>query len=95
MSSSSSSSKNSCIGWSETETGSFLDAAVDGLRSCLGDGDRLMCAVCTVSASWRGMEDAIFVGSVALLAKARMLWCFNNHLYARLEMRSILGSGNQ
>lgn len=58
-SSSSSSSMKSCRGWSETETGSFLEAAVDGLMSCRGEGDRLMCAVCRVSASWRGMEVAI------------------------------------
>ena len=47
-------------------TGSFLDAAVEGLRSCEGEGVRFIEAVCIVSAIWRGIE-AIWVGIVLML----------------------------
>lgn len=39
--------------------GSRVDAAVDGLRSWRGEGDRLMWAVCITSAIWVGIEDMV------------------------------------
>ena len=49
-------------------TGSFLDAAVEGLRSCEGEGALFIEAVCIVSAIWRGTEEAIWVGVVLMLS---------------------------
>ncbi len=40
-------------------TGIFSDAAVDGFMSCSGEGLGLMCAVWSVSAIWRGIEEDI------------------------------------
>jgi len=42
-------------------TGVFLEAVVDGLTSCEGEGARFIEAVCIVSAIWRGMEEDMLV----------------------------------
>ena len=42
---------------SETVTGCFSEAVVDGFRSWEGEGVRLIEAVWMVSATWRGMEE--------------------------------------
>lgn len=48
----------------EIRTGCLLEAAVEGLRSWVGDGARLMEAVWIVSAIWIGMEDAMLLFNV-------------------------------
>lgn len=52
-------SREESDGW--TETGCFSEAAVVGLRSCVGEGLRFMDAVWIVSAIWRGTEEDILV----------------------------------
>jgi hypothetical protein len=53
------------VTWGETNTGSFSEAAVEGLISCAGDGARFIDAVWMVSAISRGRESAILaVGGV-------------------------------
>lgn len=64
ISSSSSSSSSSPYRREDEDAGDryagvLVDAAVDGLRSCRGDGSRLMCAVCIVSAICVGSEDIV------------------------------------
>jgi hypothetical protein len=51
-----SASRSGCL---SRETGCFSDAAVDGFRSCRGDGWRLMDAPCSVDAISLGMFDSI------------------------------------
>lgn len=48
-------------------TGSFWEAAVEGLRSWVGDGLRFMEAVWMVSAIWRGIEESILFDVVVWL----------------------------
>lgn len=48
----------------EIRTGCLLEAAVEGLRSWVGDGARLMEAVWIVSAIWIGMEEAMLLFNV-------------------------------
>lgn len=54
------------------ETGSFSEAAVEGLMSCLGEGARLIWAVCIVSAISMGREDSISMSSDAATAGGSM-----------------------
>lgn len=48
-----------CVSCFSSITGSLLEVAVDGFISCSAEGSLLMCAVWMVSATWRGMDDAM------------------------------------
>lgn len=78
------------VTWAERKTGSFSEAAVEGLMSCAGEGAGFIDAVWRVSPIWRAREsDIVAVAGGCCIAASTLRWSLRLKMF---EVRELPGS---